>query len=203
MKKRYIYILSIWLILLFFILWYLYAWLKFAKPHFHANFLMYINGQRFDFGLDKYSEDIWKCKVDENITPKDRVHLHENNADTIHVHHEWVSWWHFFANNNFYFSDKYLILDDWKLYKNDDKNKLTFVLNWKIIKNPYNRMMNSEDRLLINYWNETEEYIVKERFKKVSENAWEYNKKYDPGTCSGTNQNSIFFLLEQLLHINH
>lgn len=199
-------ILSVWVILvllLFFVWGYVYAWLKFAKPHFHSNFMMYINWERIDFSLDKYSEDIWKCKVEENMSPKDRVHLHENNQDTIHVHHEWVAWGHFFSNNGFYFSDDVLITDEGKMYKNDEKNKITYVLNWKVIKNPFNRMINSEDRLLINYWNETEDFLINDRFKQVSDNAWEFNHKYDPGICSGTNENSILFLVWELLHINH
>jgi hypothetical protein len=203
MKKSLIYIWLLFLVLSFFVWWYLYAWLIFAKPHFHANFMMYVNWKRLLFTDDKYSEDIWKCKIEENMSPRDRVHLHENNQDTIHVHHDWVAWWHFFSNINYYFSDEYLITDTWKVYKSDEKNKLTYILNGKKIVNPFNRMINSEDRLLINYWNESEELLLKERFNQVPKDAGEFNHKYDPWTCSWTNENSIFFLIKQLLHINH
>jgi len=183
--------------------WYLYAWIKFAKPHYHSNFKMFINWELVDFTDDKYSEDVWKCKLDGEMSPKDRVHLHENNPDVIHIHHEWVAWGHFFLNNNFIFWEDYLITDSWEIFNEDEENKLIFILNWKIISNPYNRMIKSEDRLLINYWNETEDFLINERFKQVLNNSGEYNNKYDPWTCSGTNENSILFLIKQLLHIKH
>lgn len=194
-----LFLLFVWVV---YIAWFVDAWIKFAKPHYHANFMMYIDWKRVDFSLNKYSEDIWKCKTESQISPKDRVHLHENNQDTIHVHHEWVAWWHFFSNNNYLFSDSYLITDSWLIYKNDNNHKLSFILNWKNIKNPFNKTIQSEDRLLINYWNETEDELIK-RFSEVSHNAWDYNKKYDPGTCSGTNENSILFLIKELLHFNN
>lgn len=203
MKKSLIYTWVLVLLLLFFLWWYLYAWIKFAKPHYHANFLMYIDWKRVDFTDDKYSEDIWKCKIEENMTPRDRVHLHENNQDTIHVHHDGVAWWHFFSNVNYVFWEDFLITDTGTIYKNDQKNKLTFILNWKKILNPFNRMINSEDKLLINYWNETDDFLINERFKQVSNNAVEFNHKYDPGACSWTNENSTIFLIKQLIHINH
>lgn len=202
MKKILTYIWVLILVLSFFVWWYVYAWMKFAKPHYHANFLMFIDWKRVDFTADKYSEDIWKCKIEENMNPRDRVHLHENNQDTIHVHHDWVAWGHFFSNINYVFWEDYLITDTGKVYKNDEKNKLIFILNWKKISNPFNRMINSEDKLLINYWNETEDFLIKERFKQVSDNAVEFNHKYDPWTCSGTNENSALFLVKQLLHFN-
>ena len=202
-KKYLKYMLLVLSLIILFIVWYVYAWIKFAKPHYHSNFMMFINGERVDFIADKYSEDIWKCKIDWEMSPRDRVHLHENNQDTIHVHHEWVAWGHFFSNNWFSFWENFIINDEWNIFKTNEFDKLTYILNGKVVSNPFNRMIRSEDQLLINYWFETEEFIIKNRFTKVSKNAWEYNHKYDPWTCSWTNENSIIFLIKQLLHFNH
>ena len=203
MKKFFLILLAFILLFITFILWYLYYWVKFSKPHYHSNFKMFINWEKVDFTLDKYSEDIWKCKIDSMMSPKDRVHLHENNPDTIHIHHEWVSWWHFFINNSFVFWKDYLITDQWEKYFINDKKNLIYILNWKQVENPFNRMINSQDRLLINYWDEDLDFLINNRYNEVSDNAWEYNSKYDPWTCSGTNDNSIIFLIKQLLDFNH
>jgi len=48
-------------------------------------------------------EDIVGCSITGKISARDRVHLHENNGDTIHVHHDGVTWGHFFSNNNIAF----------------------------------------------------------------------------------------------------
>jgi len=49
---------------------------------------MYVNGERVDFSADEYSEDVAGCSLTGKMYPEDRAHLHENNPDTIHVHHE-------------------------------------------------------------------------------------------------------------------
>jgi hypothetical protein len=42
-------------------------------------------------------------------------------------------------------------MDDGKIYVNNEKNELTFILNGDIVKNPFNMLIGSKDRLLINY----------------------------------------------------
>jgi len=49
---------------------------------------MYIDGEGVDFSDDKYMEDVAGCSLSGEKMPKDRVHLHENNGDTIHIHSE-------------------------------------------------------------------------------------------------------------------
>lgn len=64
---------------------------------------MYIGGEKIDFSADKYMEDIAGCSITGNLSAKDRAHLHENNGETIHIHHDGVTWGHFFANIGFTF----------------------------------------------------------------------------------------------------
>lgn len=174
---------------------YIYAGSMFIPPHFHANFALYANGERFDFSWDEYMEDVSACTLSEKLYPEDRAHLHENNPDTIHVHDEWVSWGHFFANINVAFWDDFITLDNWEL----QEWELTFILNWETVLNPYNELINSKDRLLIAYNTDNPE----ELFETVSSNAGEYNAKYDPGSCGGTNENWILAVLRTFVHKLH
>lgn len=194
------YLLVLLLIVSMYIVWYIHSGLQYAAPHFHANFAMYINGERIDFSADRYSQDVAWCKIGDTIYAKDRVHLHENNPDTIHIHHDWVTWGDFFANNNMIFNGNVLILDDGKMYSNNEKDTLRFLLNGEAIANPFNILIESQDRLLINFWEESIDQLSLWKYLEVSDNAEEYNNKYDPWTCSWTNENSKMSLMKDLLH---
>ncbi len=194
------YPLVIILLICMYVIWYVHSGLQYAAPHFHANFAMHIDGERIDFTPDEYSQDVAWCKVGDTVYAKDRAHLHENNPDTIHIHHDWVTWGDFFKNNNMLFNEQTLVMDDGKIYVNNEKDTLLFILNGNVVKNPFNMLINSKDRLLINYWEESEDNLLLGKFQEVSDNAAEYNAKYDPGTCSGTNENSKTSLIKNLLH---
>lgn len=177
---------------------YVYAGFKFVPPHFHANFAMYIHGERIDFSGDDFMEDVAGCGLSELMFPKSRAHLHENNPDTIHIHHEWVAWGHFFLNNDFMFNDNFISLPSWEILRSDEQNKISFLLNGKLVTNPYNDLIKSKDQLIISYGSDEN---IWELF--VSDNAGEYNAKYDPGSCGWTNEGAIWKLLEDLLHGMH
>lgn len=182
---------------------YIHSWSQHIPPHFHANFAVFINGEKVDFTADEYMEDVAGCSLTNTVYPKDRAHLHENNGDTIHIHNEGVAWGHFFANNNIYFSDDFLKMDDGKMYENIEDTWMRFILNGEVIDNPYNRLIESEDKLLVSYWTHLSDLFIDEMYSQVSSNAWEYNSKYDPGSCGGTNENGIKVLLREFIHSFH
>ena len=183
--------------------WYIHAGSKYIPPHFHANFALYVDGERIDFTDEKFSEDIAGCSISGKQEPEDRVHLHERNQDTIHIHATWVSWWHFFSNNGIVFSWDYLsIPDDFWAQSWEYSGNMSFILNGKSIKNPFNRLINSQDKLLISYQTDGETDLD-ELYSTVSSNAWEYNAKYDPGSCWGNNENGIVVLIHQMFNHKH
>ncbi|MDA9128884.1 hypothetical protein N9J72_00210 [Candidatus Gracilibacteria bacterium] len=186
--------ISVFLIFGIYTFGYVQASLKYIPPHFHANFAMYINGVRVDFSGDKYMEDVAGCSLSGKELPKDRVHLHENNGDTIHIHDDGVSWGHFFSNNNFAFGEDFLVTDTGEKFLSTQDASLSFLLNGELIENPFNKLINSEDRLLINY-GEQDDALLLELFENVSTNAGEYNAKYDPGSCGGTNENGLMVII--------
>jgi hypothetical protein len=96
-------------------------------------------------------EDITACKLGTKKSPKDRVHLHENNMGTIHIHDDGVTWGHFFANIGYNFTKNTLTDDVGNVFTNTDTKKLLFFLNGKLVENPFNTALSSEDILIVSY----------------------------------------------------
>lgn len=192
------------LLSLFVILWLclsFYLWSDYYKYssyiHYHANFWVFINWEKIDFSDDKYMEDISACKLWNEKTQKDRAHLHENNPWAIHIHDDWVTWWHFFSNIWYNFTDNFLSDDNWNIYQANSDKKLTFILNWEEIKNPFNRQIKSEDVLLIDYWN----WDIKNEYSQINIDAWMYNNMDDPTTCSWSDFSIFKFINDNIFQM--
>jgi hypothetical protein len=153
--------------------------------HFHANFAVVVDGQRVDFSGDQFMEEIGACKAGHQMSPTERVHLHDNNQDVVHVHHDGVTWGHFFANLRGGLGDDYLRLPDGRLLVPGDGKTLKFILNGQGEYSVYNQPIRSTDRLLVSFGSETEREVVERQFPLVADNAAEYNQKPDPASCSG------------------
>lgn len=72
--------------------------------HFHAGFIIYVNGQKQDYSNTRFMHlDV--CSIpgkqdDRTIDKTDTVHLHDNVGDVAHIHVENVTWGMLFANMN-------------------------------------------------------------------------------------------------------
>jgi hypothetical protein len=153
--------------------------------HYHANFAVFVDGNRVEFNDKKYSEETILCSVDKNLSPKQRVHLHEQNQDVVHVHHDAVTWGHFFMNIGFNIGDSYLIDDKNRIFQKSSEKPLFFILNGKVVDSIYNRKIGDQDRLLVNFGIENQDEILKRSEETVLSNASEYNAKNDPASCGG------------------
>ena len=182
-----------------YIVGYMHAGINFLPPHFHANFALYVNGERVDFSGDEFMEDVAGCSLSWKMLAKDRVHLHENNQDVIHIHDDGVSWGHFFTNIWYVFWESFLSTNEEEIYVVNEERKLYFILNDEQIDNPFNELINSKDKLLIVYGNE-EPVELQTLYETVSDNAGEYNDKYDPGSCGWTNENGVLVILRDRIH---
>ena len=202
MKKILKYFLILILLAWVYLLWYIYAGSMFIPPHYHANFAVYQWDKKIDFSDDTYMEDVSACSLTGEIAPKDRAHLHENNGDTIHIHADGVAWGHFFWNIGYIISSDFIKTDASEILVASEENTINFMLNGKKVSEIHNRLIRSKDRLLVAYWNYSEDELS-DLFETVSQNAWEYNSKYDPGSCWGTNENGIIVMLRDLMHWLH
>jgi hypothetical protein len=154
--------------------------------HFHANWAVYIDGERLDFSDRRYMEEISSCySVDGAVTPQARVHMHEGNYDVVHVHHPGATWGHLAGNIEIGLGEGYLILDDGTRIFDGEHGRFTYILNGQALTSAHNELIASEDRLLISYGSESLSELAEERFNQVPSSAGEYNTREDPATCSG------------------
>jgi hypothetical protein len=157
--------------------------------HFHANFALYINGDRELFTDPSYYEEISSCgdKIDD---PLSRVHMHDNNADTVHIHDASATWGNFFENLGLVLGDNVLYYKG-KTYTNNDSGKLMFMLNGSRVYNIAAKSIKSEDKLLISY--DTDASVLQNQFNSIASSAAKYNETADPASCSGSGTPTDFW----------
>lgn len=165
------------------------------RVHHHANFALYINGQRDEFKSTTFYEETSACSADE-IGPRTRVHLHDQKSSVVHVHDEGATWGHLFANLGYSLSNK-SVQTDKGIFIADDKSSLTFLLNGQRVESIANETIRSEDALVISYTSpeyeqsdlaivQAPEDFAQDKYKELQKDAAEYNQKNDPSACSGS-----------------
>lgn len=170
--------------------------LAFAHPpeptHFHANFALYVDGERVDLSGDEYMEDVTACAMGETVLPRARVHLHNNDPDVVHVHHEGVTWGHLFANLGMGVGKKYIANRDGAVLTEGGGRTLKFVLNGRPQFAIHNELVRPGDRLLVSYGGESEAVAVRDQFPGVAADAKEFDTRDDPAGCAGAHQMTLW-----------
>lgn len=154
------------------------------RTHYHANFALYVNGQRDEFKSSTFYEETQACSADE-VGPKARVHLHDQKPSVVHVHDEGATWGHLFANIGYGISGEALQTDEDVYIDGQDDNRLRFILNGKPVDSLANEVIRSEDVVLIDYGDD-ETSTLQGRYEQINKDAAEYNTKSDPSACSGS-----------------
>jgi hypothetical protein len=154
--------------------------------HYHANFSVYINGQRETFDGPSYYEETaaMACTLEQVDEPAERAHMHDNISTAVHVEDKLVTWGNFMQNLGWGISDTYISSRD-RLYKTDDTNALTFIVNGKTVDSIQNMIINDEDRVLISYGNDNDA-VLQQQYNSIPSDAHEFNVKVDPAGCSGS-----------------
>src|SRR3990167_7003377 len=78
------------------------------RVHYHANFGIYINGQRQKLENPLLYEEVEMCAEGETHNPSERAHMHDMVSDVVHVEDEAVTWGHFFQNIGYSMGDDYM-----------------------------------------------------------------------------------------------
>lgn len=155
--------------------------------HYHANFALYINGERDEFESFTFYEEVEACVDDGTDNPKSRVHMHDRINHVVHVHSPAVTWGHFFANLGYALGDNLVSTDEGVFVDKQNGRRLTVLLNGQETSDIANRVIGNEDVLLINYGTEPED-ALKERYDGITKDASEYNNRTDPSSCAGEHE---------------
>lgn len=166
--------------------------------HWHANFAVYMDGQKWDFSGPSYMEETSRCNVTEWVLPQDRIHLHDGKWDLVHVHMAASTWWDLFANLYVGLGENYLSDGYGEIYETGSGKNLYYFINGKPIDNPRNIIVESEDRLLVWYGTGTQSEVAEKFDTLVAKNAHEYNQKADPASCSSNVYGGLGPILERL-----
>ncbi len=157
--------------------------------HYHANFALYINGERSEFDNFSYYEEIQACLPANGVRPESRVHMHDFVNHVVHVHDDGATWGHFFANLGYTLGNNTIITRDGVFVDGED-GSLTFLLNGQPTLSVANQSIKDSDVLLINYGNETTDEL-QQRYENIPTDAPTYNEKHDPSACAGEQELTI------------
>lgn len=175
-----------------------FATIRDESTHYHANFAMYINGERQLFDSFAYYEEVAACSAHSASNPKIRTHMHDNNPGLVHVHADGVTWGHFFANLGYGVGRNSIETENEVFVDGQDGRRLTFILNGQEVNSPMNQVIQSEDKLLISYGDEPRSE-VEERLASIPSDAADANTKQDPSACAGAHSMSFVDRLKQAI----
>lgn len=153
--------------------------------HYHANFGLYINGERDEFKGFGFYEEVSSCGGNNLNNPKIRTHLHDNKNALVHVHDDAATWGHFFANLGYSLGDTVLETRKGVYVNGQDGNTLQFRLNGKPIDSVANKTIGDKDILLVTYGDE-DEARIKQQESSIAKDAGKYDETADPAACSGS-----------------
>ena len=155
-------------------------------PHYHANFAVFVNGERLDLSALHYMQDVAACKASPDvILPGERVHMHEGIPDVVHVHHQGATWGHFFQNIGFAVGEDFFITDTGGRYFTEGDRRLKFVVDGVQVPSVLNRVIESEERVLISFGSESIDETLESQFAAIPSTAGLFNQYHrDVGGCS-------------------
>lgn len=154
--------------------------------HHHANWAVFVGGERLDLSDDRFMQDVASCRTSpEAIRPQDRIHLHENDHDVVHVHHPASTWGQLLANLEMAAGPDYLFTPDGARHLARGDSTVKFIRNGQRMYDLSNEPVRSLDRVLISFGTETAEEVVAEQLSRVADDAAEHNERADPAACMG------------------
>lgn len=153
------------------------------RPHYHANFVIYLNGQKEEFKDIFYYIGGESCTTEgeHEVTPQARAHMHDMVNDVVHIEDEAVTWGQFFQNIGWMVDSKLIRTPD-QVFMADSQSKVSFMLNGKKVDSVTNRVVGNKDRLLVDFGSTNDDTLQKE-FDAIASTAEKYNGSKDSGSC--------------------
>lgn len=161
--------------------------------HYHANFALYINGQREQFKGPQYYEETTMCSEAAVITPEGRAHMHDNVNDVVHVEDHAVTWGQFFTNVGWYMGPNFIESPDGTMYLENNSNRLHLVLNgqdYTGLGGLQNTVIRDQDKLLVSF-GDLSNTTLQQEYRAIPSTAHHYDVTPDPATCSGSRDETV------------
>jgi hypothetical protein len=163
------------------------------EVHYHANFALYLNGQREEFKDAHYYTEVEMCTGDTEDIPTERAHMHDEINNVVHVEDNAVTWGNFFENLGWTLGPNFIAKPDGMVYQAGGNTKLHIMLNgqdYTDLGNMAGRVIKDKDRLLISFGEESNA-AVQDQYRAVPTTAEHYDNTPDPASCSGGHGGSM------------
>lgn len=161
--------------------------------HHHANWAVFLGGERLDLSDDRFMEDVASCRTSpESIRPRDRIHLHDGDDNVVHVHHPASTWGQLLANLEMAAGSEYLFTPDGAKHMVGADSSVVFIRNGRRVYDLTNEPVRSLDRVVISFGAESPDEVMADHFSQVADNAAEHNEMADPGACMGSHEAETF-----------
>ena len=178
-----------------------FATYKVVAIHYHANFALYINGQREEFKGPQYYTEVEMCTQENTVLPSERAHMHDNVNSVVHVEDHAVTWGQFFANVGWTMGPTFIASPDGTIYSESGNNKLNLLLNgqdYTDFGGLQNNVIKDKDKLLISYGDEGSSTLQQE-YTAIPSTAQRYDATKDPASCSGNHSTTMHDRMTHLL----
>lgn len=155
--------------------------------HYHANFALYINGQREEFVGNQYYSETEMCALNETMVPAERAHMHDNVNSVVHVEDHAVTWGQFFTNLGWTMGATSIVSPDGVVYSENGNNKLSIVIDgqdYTDLGGVANTVIKDQSKLLVSFGNQATTQL-KQQYDSIPSTAAHYDVTNDPKSCSG------------------
>ena len=173
---------------------------KVDAVHYHANFALYINGQKEEFKGMQYYTEVEMCVAKNVVTPTMRAHMHDNVNNVIHVEDHAVTWGDFFSNMGWTMGSASMISPDGTVYTENGDTKLHLILNnqdYTDFGGLANTVIRDQDKLLESYGNE-DQSTINQQYTAIPSTAHRYDMTKDPQSCSGHDEVTLHDRFEHI-----
>ena len=160
-----------------------------ATTHYHANFALYINGQREQFKSQMYYEETAMCSVGTTMTPDGRAHMHDNVNNVVHIEDHAVTWGQFFTNLGWYMGPNFIagFGPNGTMYQENGNSQLHLILNgqdYTDLGGLQNTVIRDQDKLLVSF-GDLSDTTLQQEYKAIPNTAHHYDVTQDPASCMG------------------
>lgn len=132
--------------------------------HWHADFAVVINGERFDFNKPEF---ISKEGQEGNAW----VHIHEPRPTVVHVHREQTTWDEFMRSLGFSLTDAALTLPDGRKFVTGDLSQLKFYVNGVRIDTLMFESISDLSQVLVTFGPESDAEIRRSQLPMITDQA--------------------------------